>query len=146
MQNVHGSSYSDASDRSSIWTIPEGWEATYLGLFVSQVLIWTSLLSWRTACCSDETNVFDIVLAVGTGTAAIMVTSAGTSMILVECIVIYAEKFLKKRYDEGVQRGLERGRSVGIKEANARWEDWYRQRIEAEARGEEPPPPPNATD
>lgn len=81
-----------------------------------------------------------------------MVTSAGMSMIIVECIVIYAEKFLKKRYDEGVQRGLEqglekgieRGRSVGLQEANARWEDWYRRRVEAEAKGEEPPPPPNA--
>ncbi len=116
-------------------------------MFVLQVLTWTSLLSWRTACCSEQDNIFDIVLAVGTGTAAIMVTSAGMSMILVECIVIYAEKFLKKRYAAGVERGLEqgleRGKTVGIKETNARWEEWNRHRMEAEAKGEEPPPPPN---
>ncbi len=138
--------------RNSIWAIPEGWEGTYLLLFVLQVVAWTSLLSWRTACCSSEGNVFDIVLSVGMGMAAVMVTSAGSSMIQVEGIVIYAEKFLRKRYAEGRQAGLEEGREAGHIEGREEgrvetdrlWRNWYARYLEAQAKGEAPPPPPDS--
>ncbi len=85
-----------------------------------------------------------------------MITSAGSSMIQVEGIVIYAEKFLKKRYAEGRQAGLEEGheagleesREAGIEEGSTKtdrlWRDWYTRYLEASAKGEPAPPPPPA--
>ena len=98
-------------------------------------------MTWRTSCCGTESNVFDAILAVGTGMAAIMVTSAGTSMILVEGIVIYAEKYLGKRYAEGKAEGMAEGK----KETNEMWERWYRDLTDAGIDKDDIPPPPSQT-
>ena len=166
MTTIRDTTEQGAHDRSSIWTIPDGWEGTYLWLFVLQVLAWASLMTWRTSCCGTESNVFDAILAVGTGMAAIMVTSAGTSMILVEGIVIYAEKFLRKRYAEGKAEGIAEGKAKGIAEGKAKgiaegkakgiaegkkatneaWERWYRTLTEAGLSENDLPPPPLETE
>ena len=158
MTTIRDTTEQGAHDRSSIWTIPDGWEGTYLWLFVLQVLAWATLMTWRASCCGTESNVFDAILAVGTGMAAIMVTSAGTSMILVEGIVIYAEKFLRKRYAEGKAEGIAEGKAKGIAEGKAKgiaegkkatneaWERWYRTLTEAGLSENDLPPPPSETE
>ena len=60
---------------------------------------------------------------------------------------MFAERYLERRFQEGVavgeEKALAKGMKVGEKRVQKRWEAWNRRRVEAEARNEpfnEPPP------
>ena len=60
-----------------------------------------------------------------------------------------AERFLERRFQDGVAQGEETGQARGEKNNQKRWEAWNRRRLEAEANNEpftEPPPSLDAED
>ncbi len=69
-------------------------------------------------------------------TAHVVFVAASSVVHQVEGIVIYAEKFLKKRYAEG--------REAGSTKTDRLWRDWYTRYLEAQAKGERTPPPPDS--
>ena len=65
----------------------------------------------------------------------VVVVSATTTTMAVEAIYMLAERYLKRRYDEGMEKGVEL--------LAEKVKDWNERRLEAERRGEkfdEPPP------
>ena len=46
------------------------------------------------------------------------------------------EPYLKRRFNEGVAQGEERGRAEAERETDAKLQDWNNRRLDAEARGE----------
>ena len=65
----------------------------------------------------------------------VVVTAATIASMEVEAVYMLAERYLRKKYQEGEQRGVEK--------LAKKVEEWNKRRLEAESRGEkfdEPPP------
>ena len=81
---------------------------------------------------------------IATLAAALVVLAAAHSIILVEGIPMLAERYLKRRYEEGQAEGEKKGRAANQK----LWEAWNQRRLQAEAANQpfnEPPPSLNNT-
>ena len=64
-------------------------------------------------------------------------------VVIVEGYDMLAERYLRRKFREGLQRGREEGRVEGRVEANETWQAWYHRWQEAQEEGrpfDEPPP------
>ena len=80
-------------------------------------------------------------LAVVSFMEAAAVVSAAAAFVIVEGTMLLAERYLKKRFEEGKAEGREEGK---LEMWQAYMREWERRRDEAEERGlefTEPPPP-----
>jgi hypothetical protein len=69
----------------------------------------------------------------------VIVVGATTTTMAVEVVFMLAERYLRRRFQEGLEEGKQEGRQELSKEVRA----WNERRLEAERRGEEfnePPP------
>ena len=48
-----------------------------------------------------------------------------------------ADRYLERRYKEGLKDCQEEGRPEGLKKAHAAWKEWNAKRLEAEEQGRE---------
>ena len=62
------------------------------------------------------------------GSVSIILVAATVSTTVVEGALIFAEKYLKHRF--------EKGREEGVDEERERWKEWNKRRLAAEAAGE----------
>ena len=119
--------------------VSEGREGWFLLAFVVQYLLgWAGIgvLAWL------DPNLTYVHIA--TLAAALVVLAAAHSIILVEGIPMLAERYLKRRYEEGQAEGEKKGRAANQK----LWEAWNQRRLQAEAANQpfnEPPPSLNNT-
>ena len=70
------------------------------------------------------------------GAVSVILVAATISTSIVEGALIFAEKYLKHRYERGREEGREEGRAVGVDEERQRWKEWMLRKQVAEEAGE----------
>ena len=65
-----------------------------------------------------------------------VVFAAATIYVGVEGGAMLAERYLRRRFREGREEGIEVGRKEGREEADAAWMAWYERMRDAQSRGE----------
>ena len=135
----------ESGQRVTIWSVPEDWQKWYLALFNIQILCLLGLVCWHeVATTPDGAEAIDILIAVGSSMAGLIILVAAESIFLTD-VTKMLFTMISDRY-------LKRQRAKGIAEGSAatqlRWEEWNERRLAAEAAGEEfaepPPSPPNS--
>ena len=110
--------------------VSAGREGQFLSVFLLQYIVGItgiSLLWWR-----DPS--IDYLEAAKLLTLLIILATAH-SVIIVEGLPMLAERFLKRRYNEG--------KAMGAAKQNRAWEEWLKRKKEAEGNGEPIPPMPS---
>jgi hypothetical protein len=106
-------------------------ENRYLVASVGLVLVLTALVAvYETAFKTDDSAI-ETILAIAQGVSS-AVAIAVTAIALWEVLVIFAEKYKARRYEEGRQEG----RKEGQRQERRAWEEWNARRLEALERGE----------
>ena len=122
------------SDRVSIWSIAGGWGTVFYILFSIQVVAIVALVSWREIVQRTDDTPIDTILAIGAGSAPVTFTAAAINIAIIfqaEVIAMLAERYLKRRFEEG--KAAERARS---RRYAARLRAWAEGKIEAAEKGE----------
>ena len=73
----------------------------------------------------------------------VIVVGATTTTMAVEVVFMLAERYLRRRFQEGKEEGLEEGKQQGRREMSEKVRAWNERRLEAERLGQEfnePPP------
>ncbi len=115
--------------------VGEGREGWFLFLFAVQCLVWLGLLAWYEIAFQTADNTLGTAIAIGKGMAPLIIVVAAETVVIVEGYEMFAEKYLRRRYEEG--------RNEGRKYNQEQWEAWNQRRLEAAAEGmdfTEPPP------
>ena len=116
-------------------SVGKGRETWYLGLFVVQSLLCLSFLIWYEIFDQANDGKVGTFLAIIQGMGPIVIAVAAETLVLIEGIEMLAERYLRRRYQEG--------REAERKELNEAWEAWLKRRDEAMANNQpfnEPPP------
>lgn len=136
-------------ERESIWSIPARYKGWYFSLFSFQFIIAAVWLIWDSVTGDALPSTPKKVLFVWQGMAPMAITSAASSLVIVEAwrmtmvIASWLEETLEKRRQRQIKAAEERGFARGRAELQKDWQDWNRRREAAAAVGEdfnEPPP------
>ena len=116
------------SGRVSIWSISQNWGVIYYILFSAQTTVALCLISWREIVVRDRDTPTETLIAIGQASAPLILTIAAETLVIVlamEGIAMLAERYLKKRYEDG--KKAERIRNAGerkrLEEESARLEE-----------------------
>ena len=71
------------------------------------------------------------------GAVSVILVAATISTTIVEGAMIFAERYLKHRYERGREEGIEEGKEEGREAEQQRWADWMARKQRAEELGEE---------
>lgn len=110
-----------------------------LALFAIVSLLGLFGVTWLEVRHSTTDGVLETTFAIIQTMEAVVVVAAAWVYLIVEGAAMIAERYLKKRYQDGRQDG----RQEGLQAAQAAWTAWYGRWREARRRGEdfdEPPP------
>ena len=134
-------------ERESIWSIPAKYKGWYFSLFSIQFIIAAVWLIWVSVTDDTLPSIPKKVLFVWQGMAPMAITSAASSLVIVEAwrmtmvIASWLEETLEKRRQQQIRRAADNARA----EERQRWLEWNRRREAAEADDEEfTEPPPGA--
>ena len=112
--------------------IPEDWIPWHLLLFIALCVVGMVLRGVEQFPLHHRGDVVGFTNAMIDGSVSVIVVSAAVSTAIVEGALIFAEKYLKHRFE----RGLEEGREEGTESERQRWVEWNERRLAAEAAGE----------
>ena len=138
----------------------EGWA---LFLFTIQLVLCTTGVTINETVYEHHANALATAISTGRTLAPLIVVITATTVIMVEGYDMLAERYLRRKYREGLQEGLqeglkkgraegrheglEEGRHEGLEEgrteANEAWQAWYQRLVAARDEGrtfDEPPP------
>ena len=113
--------------------IPEDWIPWHLLLFIAFCVVGMVLRAVEQFPLHERGDVVGFTNAMIDASVSVIVVSAALSTAIVEGALIFAEKYLKHRFE----RGLEEGHEKGTKSERQRWVEWNDRRLAAEAAGEE---------
>ena len=105
------------SDRVSIWSIARYWGVVYYILFSVQIAGIIGLVGWREIFRNTDDTAVDTLIAISLGVSPHVVTVAAETLVIVlilEGITMLAERYLKRRFEEGKSEGIELGKEAGI--------------------------------
>ena len=134
--------------QSSAWSIPLAWARVYSVLFFIIGGCGVGWVAWREVAEGGFTTqaAYNVIVGsgpVGIGTATICVIIVfGGDFVMVMSTWVRQKQF-ERGQAEGRAEGQAEGRAEGQAERQARWEEWNRRRMDAEAQGRpftEPPP------
>ena len=125
--------------------LPKHWEGWFLLLFSIQFFIGLALVI---DYVEPNTRIWpDRIVDVIKLMPYVVVVAATIASMEVEAVYMLAERYLRKRFQEGEQQGIakgeQRGIEKGVQKLAEKVEEWNKRRLEAESRGEkfdEPPP------
>ena len=143
--------------RESVWSVrrkhADTFFATLFTLWIAMVVMATAIyLNDHPKPAEMETaewitrTAMEILLKLGVGTIPVVMISmiVNRPLTIAGGVIVITFEAAKARWITPViQKHEARGKAEGIAEANAQWEDWWRRRQEAEAKGlpfDEPPP------
>ena len=95
------------ADRESIWSVPAEWRDLYWWLFSAQIILCALLISYYEIVLNTADGAFDTFIVIGRGSSSFVVLAAAETVILVEVISMLSERYLKKRFRDGVAYTLE---------------------------------------
>ena len=114
--------------------IGKGREGWFLLLFLLQFCIYTGILTYYEHVVNGRDGLSTFVAVLG-GMPGVIALSAASTVAFLEGLEMLSERYLKRRFEEGLKEGRE--------EASRAWEEWNQRRIAAEKAGvefNEPPP------
>ena len=144
--------------RTSIWSVPEGWLTAYFLLFTVQFIAGVSFVVWYETAVVTRDSEAETLANILWRAGVIPILSASTSYIFVEggrltmVIANWVERQLEDRrikreqmlIEQGRKEGFEQGREEARKEAFEQGRAFERERIEAEANGNASDDPPHS--
>ena len=120
--------------------IPEVWIPLYLLLFVAFAVAGFVFRAVEEASNHAQGDIVGFTNSMIDGAGSIILVSATISTTIVEGALIFAERYLKHRYEvgkeEGVEVGREEGIELGVGEERRRWLDWLARKQAADEAGE----------
>ncbi len=114
-----------------------------LALFAIVSLLGLFGVTWLEVRHNTADGVLETTVAIVITMQSVVVVAAAFVYLTVEGSAMIAERYLKKRFEDGRQIGHQEGRQEGLQAAQAAWTAWHRRWQEARRRGEdfdEPPP------
>ena len=108
-------------------------ETSYIVLFLILSLTGLGFVGWDEVRRVTADGFVETVIGILHGMEATVVVSAAMTYIMVEGWRMLAERYEKRRFQEGRAEGRTEGRA----EKNTEWEGWLKRKAEAEAKGED---------
>ena len=132
------------TERESIWSVRHTSVTPYFIVFGVLFAVMTGLIFWREFTIAPrEAHIIDTAIRAWLWSCGSAIGEAILAMYIGEGWNMLAERFLRRRYREGVEKGRVEGRSEGEELANRRWRAWLERREAARDEGREfnePPP------
>ena len=121
--------------------IPQDWIPWHLLLFIALFAMGMAMRAAEELPAHPHGDTVGFANAMIDGAVSVIVVSAAISTTIVEGALIFAEKYLKHRYEVGLEEGVEKGRVEGREEGQdterQRWVEWFARKDAAELAGEE---------
>jgi hypothetical protein len=108
-------------------------ETSYIILFLILSLTGLGFVGYDEIRRVTTDGFVETVRAILNGMQAVVVLSGALTYVVIEGLRMLAERYEKRRFQEGRAEGRSEGRSEG----HADWEGWLKRKAEAEARGED---------
>lgn len=112
--------------------IPQDWIPWHLLLFITLCALGLALRGIEQLPLHQRSDAIGFTNSMIDGSVSIILVAATVSTTVVEGALIFAEKYLKHRFE----KGREEGREEGVDEERERWKGWNKRRLAAEAAGE----------
>ena len=112
--------------------IPEDWIPWHLTLFIALSIVGMTIRAIEQLPLHKRGDIVGFTNSMIDGSVSVILVAATTSTIIVEGALIFAEKYLKHRFEKGKQEGLEEGEE----RERQRWVDWMERKQAAEDAGE----------
>ena len=116
--------------------IPEDLITWHVGLFVVLGTIGVALKIAEQLPLHERGDVLGFANAMIDGSGSVILLSATVSTVVLEGTMIFAERYLKHRFERGREEGREEGVERGIELERQRWTDWFARKQAAEDAGE----------
>lgn len=134
------------TERISIWSIAGNWLTAFYILFSIEVTIIVALIAWREIVQRTDDSAIETAMAIGTGSAPNIFTAAAINIAILfqaEVTKMLAERYLRRRFEEGREEGKEEGFEAGkaLERKHSRryaekLQTWNNERLEAAEKGE----------
>ena len=130
------------TERISIWSIAGNWLTAFYILFSVEVTIIVALIAWREIVQRTDDTAIETAMAIGAGSAPNIFTAAAINIAILfqaEVTKMLAERYLRRRFEEGKEEGREEGREEGLRRGRRYAEKlqvWTNERLEAAEKGE----------
>ena len=116
-------------------------ETSYIILFLILSLTGLGFVGWDEVRRVTTDGFVETVRATLNGMQAVVVVSGALTYVTIEGSRMLAERYEKRRFQEGRAEGRTEGRTEGRAEGhsekNTEWEGWLKRKAEAEAKGED---------
>ena len=117
--------------------IPQDWIPWHLVLFMALCAIGLGFRSIEELPQHERGDVIGFTNTMVDGAVSVILVAATISTTIVEGAMIFAERYLKHRYERGREEGKEAGKVEGREAEQRRWADWMERKRRAEDAGEE---------
>ena len=116
--------------------IPEDLITWHLTLFVVLAMTGLALEAAENLPLHRREDVVGFTNTMIDGSASVILLAATVSTVIVEGTMIFAERYLKHRFERGREVGVEEGREEGVEQGveleRQRWLDWFARKQAAE--------------
>ena len=120
--------------------IPQDWIPWHLLLFIALCVVGMVLRAVEQFPLHNRGDVVGFTNTMIEASVSVIVVSAAASTAIVEGALIFAEKYLKHRFERGREEGREEGRvegrAEGADQERQRWKEWMLRKQAAEDAGE----------
>ena len=143
----------DPTERGSVWDVPIDWRIKFWYIFSTLMLLAAGAEAMFQLTFGIEPTAWHLARVIITGTVLYTALVAPISILTTEGIRLLSEKYLKKRFRDGLTEGEERGEKrgvgkgvgIGVGRGVRATLEWVERRDAAIAAGtpfNEPPPDP----
>ena len=120
--------------------IPEDWIPWHLVLFTSLCAVGLAIRAVEELPLHGRGDAIGFINAMIDAAVSVILVAATISTTIVEGALIFAERYLKHRFErgreQGREEGREEGRAEGADEERKRWKEWMARKQVAEDAGE----------
>ncbi|MCY4476030.1 MAG: hypothetical protein OXC83_11440 [Chloroflexi bacterium] len=117
--------------------IPQDWIPWHLVLFMTLCVIGLGFRAIEELPQHQRGDAIGFTNTMVDGAVSVILVAATISTTIVEGAMIFAERYLKHRYERGREEGIEEGKEEGREAEQQRWADWMARKQHAEEIGEE---------
>ena len=117
--------------------IPQDWIPWHLVLFMTLCVVGLGFRAIEGLPRHRPGDAIGFTNTMVDGAVSVILVAATISTTIVEGAMIFAERYLKHRYERGREEGIEEGKEEGREAEQQRWADWMARKQRAEEIGEE---------
>ena len=117
--------------------IPQDWIPWHLVLFMILCAIGLGFRAIEELPRHQPGDAIGFTNTMVDGAVSVILVAATISTTIVEGAMIFAERYLKHRYERGREEGIEEGKEEGREAEQRRWAGWMARKQRAEEAGNE---------